>query len=55
MDKDNKTTEQQAVNAEKHYPGVATDAADDNKDNAQRVKNNVRELNNNPRNNDIDQ
>lgn len=36
------------------YPGVAEDVADDEKTTACKVKADVRELNNNPRNTDID-
>lgn len=35
------------------YPGVATDIADNEKANKAEVKQDVKELNNNPRNNDV--
>ena len=40
--------------AEKVYPGAAVDKSDDDKVNVKMVESEVRELNNNPRNNDID-
>lgn len=36
------------------YPGVANNVADNDKSNAELVKEDVKELNNNPRNCDID-
>ncbi len=55
MEKKTKPTEQREIKAEKIYPGASTDYADDDRENAQMVKNDVKSLNNNPRNNDIDQ
>lgn len=36
------------------YPGVAVDRADNDKTDSKLVKEDVKDLNNNPRNNDID-
>ena len=54
MDKKDKLTEQQEVTAEMKYPGVGTDHADDDRENSKMVECDVKSLNNNPRNNDLD-
>lgn len=51
----NKPTKPQSVDAERKYPGSAIDSADDNNVNAEMVKADVKCLNNNPRNNELDQ
>lgn len=38
-----------------NYPGMAIDAADDNKVSGNRVRKATKRMNNNPRNNEIDQ
>ncbi len=55
MDKKDKVTEQQETAAEKQYPGAAIDYADDERENTEMVKDDVKSLNNNPRNNKLDQ
>lgn len=55
MEKKTKPTAQQELHAEQNYPGAATDHADDDRENAQMVKDDVKSLNNNPRNNDLDE
>lgn len=45
----------QRTDAEKKYPGAAIDNADNEKVSAERVKNDVKCLNNNPRNNKLDE
>lgn len=55
MDKNKKAAEQQQVNAEKMYPGAATDYADNEKVTPKMVRKDVKELNNNPRNNKLDE
>lgn len=52
MDTD-KITKEQIRKAEQDYAGMSIDAADDDKTTAKEVKNDVRQLNNNPRNNDL--
>lgn len=47
MNKDEKDT------AAEEFPGVAVDIADDEKESAKMVDEEVKELNNNPRNNDL--
>lgn len=47
--KDSKATPQQAM----EYPGVALNDADNNKDTECLQKQSTKELNNNPRNNDL--
>lgn len=54
MEKRQEHTEQQSVKDALDYPGVATDRADDDKTTPCMVKEDVKELNNNPRNNDMD-
>lgn len=49
MDKNNR---KQQTEAEKKYRGAATDRADNDKVNVKMVDQDVKELNNNPRNND---
>lgn len=39
--------------AQREYPGAQIDCADDNKVNPKMVKEDVKDLNNNPRNNDL--
>ena len=51
----NKPTKQQTTAAERRYPGSAINNADENKVNADMVKADVKSLNNNPRNNELDQ
>lgn len=53
MDKKNDNKKQSAVCAEENYPGVARDY-DGIQGDAKNVKDDVKELNNNPRNNEID-
>lgn len=55
MEKNTKTTVKQQEIAEKDFPGAAIDYADDNKVDPKMVKKDVKELNNNPRNNNLDQ
>ncbi|MDE6240013.1 MAG: hypothetical protein K2M54_08550 [Muribaculaceae bacterium] len=55
MEKKTKPTAQQELHAEQNYPGASTDYADCDRENAQMVKNDVKSLNNNPRNNDLDE
>lgn len=43
-----------AAEAQQKYPGVETDNADNDKVDPKLVKEETKELNNNPRNNDID-
>lgn len=43
-----------AAEAQQKYPGVETNKADDNKVDSKLVREETKELNNNPRNNDID-
>ncbi len=50
-----KISNKDRVNAEKVYPGAAVDNAEDEKVSAERVKNDVKHLNNNPRNNKLDE
>lgn len=54
MDKKDKVTAQQEVNAEERFPGAAIDKAENDRENARKVECDVKSLNNNPRNNDID-
>lgn len=54
MDKKDKVTEQQEVKAEMEFPGAAIDKAEKDRETAEEVKCDVKLLNNNPRNNDID-
>ncbi|MCM1356854.1 MAG: hypothetical protein NC212_10670 [Staphylococcus sp.] len=51
MEKTNK--KEKEVKSSQKYPGVSVNIADDNKVNPEMVKNDVKELNNNPRNNDL--
>lgn len=53
MEKKDKPTKQQEVAAEKRYPG-ATNEYSGNCTKKERVKEDVKQLNNNPRNNEID-
>lgn len=48
-------TKQMQNAAMQQYPGAAIDAADKNHVDAEMVDADVKELNNNPRNNDLDQ
>lgn len=50
-----KSTTKPSTEAEKKYPGVAIDRADDDRVDPQDVKCETRYLNNNPRNNSIDE
>lgn len=50
MDKKNSSTKKEQVNAEKKYPGVAIDVADDEKVDKKTVRERTETLNNNPRN-----
>lgn len=52
MDKKSSQTEREIVAAEKKYPGVAIDSADDDKVNERLVKERTATLNKNPRNDD---
>lgn len=54
MEKRNEHTEAQGVKDALDFPGVATNRADDNKTTPCMVKEDVKELNNNPRNTDAD-
>lgn len=47
--------EKQYTQAEQDYPGAAIDRADEEKVDEAKVKNDVCTLNNNPRNNEIDE
>lgn len=51
MNKDCKHTEEKA---RQDYVGAQQDAADSNRTNSNEVEEDVKELNNNPRNNDLD-
>ncbi|MDE6080689.1 MAG: hypothetical protein K2F70_00290 [Muribaculaceae bacterium] len=51
MNKDCKHTEEKA---RQDYVGAQQDAADSNRTNSKEVEEDVKELNNNPRNNDLD-
>ena len=48
-----KITKKQVTKAQQMYSGMTIDAADDDKVTACKVKNDVRQLNNNPRNTDL--
>lgn len=53
MEKNNKPVDE--ANASKEYRGVDVNIADDNKVNPKMVQKDVKELNNNPRNGDMDE
>ena len=48
-----KITKAQIAKAQQNYSGMTADAADNDKVTAQEVKDDVKQLNNNPRNNDL--
>lgn len=50
--KNTKSTAQTICNAEKNYPGAAINAADNNRDTPDLIKERTKTLNNNPRNSD---
>lgn len=50
----NKKHDITAAEAQQNYPGAGTDKADNNKVTPKLVKEETKDLNNNPRNNDID-
>lgn len=54
MDKETDKIKQEELEAEKQYRGAAVDNAEDDNANDANVNCDVRALNNNPRNNDID-
>lgn len=50
-----KITDKDRLNAEKMYPGAGVDNADGDKVSTERVRRDVKHLNNNPRNNKLDE